>query len=176
MAKHMCMMNNTLSRPCLGFHIGYQCNGGIRVMSKHHPTQGPYRIQMQCWDDTGARLDMDMKYPVWDSMVVPILRRGYDPYDRHIVHISTQSQFLPTCCCPTCSACSLCTAKAWDLHQDSTSRHMCHIIPLLCEDTSHRHLHPIKNLAWMVLAHCHHPSIAFVPDMDLGWDGACKWH
>ena len=44
------MMNDALSRPGQGFHIGYQWNGGIRAMSKHHPTQGPYRIRTQCWN------------------------------------------------------------------------------------------------------------------------------
>ena len=28
-AEHMCMMNDALSRPGQGFHIGYECNGGM---------------------------------------------------------------------------------------------------------------------------------------------------
>ena len=55
MAEHMCMMNDALSRLGQGFHIGYECDGGTRAMSKHHPSHCPYRIRMQWWDEGNAQ-------------------------------------------------------------------------------------------------------------------------
>ena len=43
------------------------------------------------------------------------------------------------------------------------------------DDDSRRRPYPIRTLAEMVLALGPHPSIAFISDMDFGWDGTCSW-
>ena len=57
MAENMCIkharacINDALSRLAGNCNIGSECNGGVKAMSKYHPSQGPYRIRMQWWDE-----------------------------------------------------------------------------------------------------------------------------
>ena len=74
MAEHTCMMNDALSRPGQGLHIGYECNGGIRAMSEYHPSQGPYRLRMQWWDVGNEQVPSQPRY---------VSDMGGDGIDRH---------------------------------------------------------------------------------------------
>ena len=47
--------------------------------------------------------------------------------------------------------------------------------PQLGDEDSHHRPCPLPSLSGMVLAHGLHPTITFVFDMDLAWDGACSW-
>ena len=67
-----------------GPQAGYDRNGGMKAMSKYHPSQGPYEynggmthpvICDQGYDPNWIWIWIWI-YPAWDLMIYPIIRRG----------------------------------------------------------------------------------------------------
>ena len=63
-------------------HIGYECDGGMRAMSQHHPSQGPHRI----WSTIGVVVARSG----WSAIgkfieLLPLIPIGYNEYDMHVM-------------------------------------------------------------------------------------------